>query len=249
MIQIAICDDDERDLLYLKDLILKIMSNYAVKCNVREFDSGEKLLESSLAFHLIFLDIMLGGKDGIDIGNVIFRRNRSITIIYQTSFGQYCKEATNRTHAFAFLEKPIQQEILEEQLEAFIDGNSSIDDIKMEFNNVKYIWKGNEIEELSVKLPVKNIIYFEYIKQRKEIKVFTEEREYIFTGKMRAVEEKMKPYGFETCCRGILVNLANIRKIKGYSVILNNGTTMPLSQRRVSEFKRKVNEHLHGSLK
>ncbi len=106
MLQIAICDDNEQDLLYLKYLIIEIMNRYSVLCNIWEYNSGEKLLESPLTFHLIFLDIMMGGKDGIDIGNIVYRKNRSIKIIFQTSFGCYCKEATNKTHAFAFLEKP-----------------------------------------------------------------------------------------------------------------------------------------------
>lgn len=50
-------------------------------------------------FHLIFLDIVMNGEDGIEIGRHIHRKNRSTKIIFQTNFGQYCKEAMNQRFA------------------------------------------------------------------------------------------------------------------------------------------------------
>ncbi len=244
MIYIAICDSNEGDLLHLKELILEILGSYYIQCNIYEFDSGEKLLESPLIFQLVFLDIALNGKDGIETGNIIYKKNHAIKIIFQTNFNQYCKEAINRTHAFAFLEKPLQKEILEEQLNEYIDNNENTSDIQITFNNVKYIVKEKEVEDYFVSLSVKNIIYFECIKLKKEIKIVTEQGNYIFTDTMSAIEEKMAPFGFETCCRGILVNIKKIRKIKGYTVFLNNGDSKPLSQRRVSEFKERVNQYV-----
>ena len=41
-------------------------------------------------------------------------------------------------------------------------------------------------------------------------------------------------------CRGILVNLKNVAKTKGYEVVLKNGTSVPLSQKRVAQFKERL---------
>ncbi|WP_110291358.1 LytTR family transcriptional regulator DNA-binding domain-containing protein [Lachnotalea glycerini] len=49
----------------------------------------------------------------------------------------------------------------------------------------------------------------------------------------------MKPYGFVTCYRGIIVNCANIIKIKNGTVYLGNGERLPLAQKRVLELKEK----------
>lgn len=74
MIQIAICDDDKKDVLHLRTILREIMDKFSLQYNIKEYDSGEKLLEAPLAFHLIFLDIVMDGKDGIEIGKQIFRK-------------------------------------------------------------------------------------------------------------------------------------------------------------------------------
>ena len=43
---------------------------------------------------------------------------------------------------------------------------------------------------------------------------------YEYPDAISGLEERMQPYGFETSCRGILVNLKNVAKAKGYEVIL-----------------------------
>lgn len=57
----------------------------------------------------------------------------------------------------------------------------------------------------------------------------------------------MRPFGFAVSCRGILVNIENVIRIEGYSLIMNNGEKIALSQRRVIEFKAKMNSYIHSS--
>ena len=59
------------------------------------------------------------------------------------------------------------------------------------------------------------------------------------------LEGELRKEGFETSCRGILVNLRNVAKIRGYEVTLRNGENVPLSQKRVTEFKTRLNECVH----
>lgn len=67
-----------------------------------------------------FMDIMMEGRNGIETGQELYSRNHSAKIIYITNFGQYCMDAVNTVHAFAFLEMPVSAEALEEQLQAFL---------------------------------------------------------------------------------------------------------------------------------
>ena len=96
-------------------------------------------------------------------------------------------------------------------------------------------------------IPVKEIVYFEYIKMQKEIKIVTTSGEYIYTEAMNKLEERMRPLGFEMCCRGILVNLDRVMRIKMYDILLDTGGKVPLSQRRVKEFKERINDHIRDS--
>ena len=247
MINIAICDDEKKDIVHLKSILQEVMDKYSMNYNIQEYESGESLMQTASLFHLIFLDIVMNGESGIEIGKHIHRRNRSTKIIFQTNFGNYCKEAMNRTHAFAFLEKPLEAPAVEEQIKEFFEDSEGMQDLFMDFHNVRYSLDGKDVVKSILSIPVKEIVYFEYIKMQKEIKIVTRSTEYIYTEAMNKLEEKMKPLGFEMCCRGILVNLERVMRIKMYDILLDTGGKVPLSQRRVKEFRERINEYLHDS--
>lgn len=248
MIQIAICDDSRTDLQQLKGIIQEIMERYSICYSIHEYESGEMLLETSLTFHLVFLDIIMNGKkDGIEIGKQLYRKNRFAKIIFQTNFGNFCKDAMNKSHAFAFLEKPLESSEVEEQIKEFFERSDGAQEVHVEFKNVRYVLDGKEVVKSVMVLPVKDIAYFEYLKMQKEIKIVTQKREFIFSEPMNKLEERMKPLGFEISCRGILVNLERILRIQRYNILLDTGSILPLSQRRVAEFKERINEYVHDS--
>lgn len=247
MINIAICDDEKKDIVHLKSILQEVMDKYSMNYDIQEYESGESLMQAASLFHLIFLDIVMNGESGIDIGKHIHRKNRSTKIIFQTNFGNYCKEAMNQTHAFAFLEKPLEVPAVEEQIKEFFEDSEGMQDLLMDFHNVRYSLDGKDVVKSILSIPVKEIVYFEYIKMQKEIKIVTRSTEYIYTEAMNKLEEKTRPLGFEMCCRGILVNLERVMRIKMYDILLDTGGKVPLSQRRVKEFKERMNEYLHDS--
>lgn len=247
MINIAICDDEKKDIAQLKSILQEVMDKYSVNYDIQEYESGESLMQAESLFHLIFLDIVMGSENGMEIGKHIHRKSRATKIIFQTNFGQYCQEAINRTHAFAFLEKPLKAPAVEEQIKAFFEDSEGTQDLVMDFHNVRYSVDGTDVVKSIVSIPVKEIVYFEYIKMQKEIKIVTRSGEYIYTEAMNKLEERMRPLGFEMCCRGILVNLERVTRIKMYDVLLDTDGKVPLSQRRVKEFRERINEYLHDS--
>lgn len=248
MIQIAICDDSRTDLQKLKSIIQEILDRYSVQYNIHEYESGEMLLEASLTFHLVFLDIVMnGGRDGIEIGKQLYRKNRTAKIIFQTNFGNFCKDAMNKSHAFAFLEKPLELFAVEEQIKEYFERSDGTQEVHVEFRNVRYVLDGKEVMKSVIDFLVKDITYFEYLKMQKGIKIVTRKGEFIFSEPMNKLEERMKPLGFEISSRGILVNLDRILRIQRYNILLDTGSVIPLSQRRVTEFKKRLNEYMHDS--
>lgn len=244
-LQIAICDDEKKELELLQNLLIEIMEEYAISYHIDQFISGEELLKSDLSFHLIFLDIIMAGKSGIEIASTIYKKNRSIRIIFQTNHGEYCKEAMNRCHAFAFLEKPLNKCDVKEQIKDFIENREQLEILQVEFKNVRFLISGEEVEREILILPVNSIIYFVYMKAQKRIKIVTEEGDFTYKETMQALEKRMQSFGFEVSCRGILVNISKIMKIKRYSIIMSNGENIALSQKRVAEFKEKINEYIN----
>lgn len=245
MLEIAICEDEQADRECLQGMLYTILDKYNIERQITCYSSGEELLDSGIQFQLIFMDIVMEGRNGIDIGQEIYNRNHTAKIIYQTNFGDYCREALNTVHAFAYMEKPVDARILEQQVVEFLKQYRK-EEVQLEFRSVSFEENGIAADKPSVLLSVSTIQYFEYVKTKKKVKIVTESTVYEYTDVISSLEARMRPYGFETSCRGILVNLRNVMKIKGYEVILRNGASVPLSQKRVTEFKKRLNECIHS---
>ena len=68
MYHIAICDDEKKDIVHLKSILQEVMDKYSMNYDIQEYESGESLMQAASLFHLIFLDIVMNGKDGMEIG-------------------------------------------------------------------------------------------------------------------------------------------------------------------------------------
>ena len=112
MFTVAICDDDKIVLSSIQKCIEEFATENNISISVDLYDSGKKLLESSLKYNVIFLDIILQTENGIDIGTQLRKLNAFTYIIYITNYKQYHETAHNNVHSFAFLTKPISKKII-----------------------------------------------------------------------------------------------------------------------------------------
>ncbi|NBI90932.1 response regulator [Lachnospiraceae bacterium] len=153
MLQIAVCKDEQADRDNLIDILKPLLDKYEEEYRITNFTSGGELLQSDDSFHLIFMDIMMEGRNGIETGQELYSQNHSAKIIYTTNFGQYCMDAVNTVHAFAFLEKPVSAEALEEQLQALLRQYWEAE-VRLEFQNVSYEENGVQSEKPTLLLLV-----------------------------------------------------------------------------------------------
>lgn len=247
--KIAICDDNEKELNSLKDMIEQYCSSMQLVYQLSTYFSGEELLNENINFDIVFLDISMKDMNGIETGQVIHKKNIRTKIIYVTSYEEYCKCAVNLVHAYAYLTKPVSQTDLVEQFASIISEITESDknSIKVEFYNVQVVTNGETYNRYIVQVPVEEIIYIEYIKLTRKIHIHTKNSNIIISNTMTEIEKKIHEYGFETCCRGFIVNLLYINRIKGLNIYLKDGTILPISQKRVVGFKDTLNDYIQRS--
>lgn len=246
MLQIAICDNSGENSRETRNLVEQTLDVYSLRYNLQTFETGEELLDSSVLFDLILMDAVLDGENSIEIGEKLYCRNRATKIIFQSHSGQYCKDAMNRAHAFAFLEKPIRKPVLERQIRDFLTTWGDAQETWISLGQTSMV--SLEDEKQLVRLPVRDILYFECQKNGKTIKAVTERGDFLYQGVLSDAEEKMEPFGFALCSRGILINLNRIARLEGYEVTMTNGVKLPLSQRRSTAFKEKVQEFYYNPI-
>ncbi|MBQ6807072.1 MAG: response regulator [Lachnospiraceae bacterium] len=115
MIKIAICDDEKQDRERLQELVYEYAQKYEQTYKIEIFESGEGYLNSGLVADILFLDIIMNNKDGIQIGEEVRKQKGNTIIIYTTNLNEKMAIAFNRIHSFGYLMKPIKSKDCDER--------------------------------------------------------------------------------------------------------------------------------------
>ena len=95
-----------------------------------------------------------------------------------------------------------------------------------------------------VRLKLNEILYFEYIKRSRKVLIALSDITYEYDCIFEKLVEELQPYDFVVNCRGNLVNLRHIEKIKGFIIYMDNGKELQIAQRRSNDFREEVNKFL-----
>ena len=220
MFTVAICDDDKIVLSSIQKCIEEFATENNISISVDLYDSGKKLLESSLKYNVIFLDIILQTENGID--------------------KQYHETAHNNVHSFAFLTKPISKKIIYKQLNDILIYES-------QNNDPLYIARFITYEQGLTEFNIDDIYFFEYIKKR-YVKICSKSGDYHFNEKIGNIDIDMAIYNFFMPHQSFVVNLKYVKDIKNYELLMTNGIRIPLSQKRAVLFKNALNNYLEKML-
>ncbi|WP_297136407.1 LytR/AlgR family response regulator transcription factor [Terrisporobacter sp.] len=232
MIKIAICDDD----LIILNQTKKLIEDYKKKdFDIYVYKSGEELLESKSIFDIIFLDIDMIGINGIETAKRIRLYDKQVKIIYVTNYTDYTYSAFS-VHAFGYLVKPIKEKDLHEQLNEALSYMVEDKEYLMEFIT----------NEGLVRVDLNKIYYFEY--ESRKVLMKTNDKTYILKEKISDISTKMKEYGFEMPHKSFVVNLYNVKSIKGYDIYMMNGSIVPLSQKKSTEFRNSLNIYISNHI-
>ncbi|MGL4106657.1 LytR/AlgR family response regulator transcription factor [Clostridium sp. LP20] len=228
MIKIAICDDDRNIINEIKNCI---ESYQGLEYSITTYGSGEELLEASEKFDLIFLDIDMTGINGIETAKEIRNYDKAVKIIYVTSYTDYLNLAFS-VHAFGYLNKPVKMEQIHSQLDEVLSYSMEEKEEVLEFITTEGV----------VRLTAKEIYYFEYINRTVKLKTLKES--YILRDKITRIANEMEEYGFLMPHKSFTVNLFHVKSIKGYDIFMMDGSIIPLSQKKSTEFRDEFNMFL-----
>lgn len=242
MIEIAICDDNEKDRNKIRSFVAEYMGKKKLSHSICTFKTGKELLESNHAFHIVFMDIVMGdGMNGILTGEKFRFINRKTIIIYTASYHHYIEQAMNRVHAFAYLDKPVIKDKMILQLDEALHIMKEEREQKQAVTfEVIEIAEGHHIETRIKEFDIDDIYYFEYVNRK--IMIRTVKGDFYFADQMKNVVHKMSGYAFESCHQSYLINLKYVIKVKGYDLYLKNGEKLPVSQKKSAKFRREVNQ-------
>ncbi|MDF2800294.1 MAG: response regulator [Anaerocolumna sp.] len=241
MITIAICDDDNSITKKLKEIIEEYCNMKSVEITFKIFHNGETLLISDALYDIIFLDIYMDGLNGIETAKHIRQKDQSVEIIFLTSFSGLTREALS-VHAFEYLEKPIQKEVIFHQMDEVISKLSYKKGIEENKAQIVSFYGGRN----DIGICVSDIYYFE--RTDRKIKAVTKKGNFILYETIASLEEKLQEFNFVTPHQSFVVNINNIKDYIKDQIIMTNYDIIPVAQKRSSELKRCMREFLQNKL-
>ena len=111
MIRIAICDDEASQAREIARIVGNFFQKQEIAHRIDLFSSGEALLKDQEFIDVVFLDIQMGGIDGIETAQELRNRDTRTVLFFITSYSQHIMRSMT-IHPFAFLVKPVEEKQL-----------------------------------------------------------------------------------------------------------------------------------------
>lgn len=223
-LNIAICDDSEDDLIKFNTILENYEIAKDVNFHIDTFQSAKELFsvyKKSNDYHLVFLDIEMPSVNGIRAAEIIRTTiDRHVTIIFISNYPQYMQDSF-KVHPFHYITKPVSTDAVYSVMDEIIHD--------IQESNLFYTLLSSNDKEVTVN--IKDIIYIDVTDGKKGILCFHTERNHLYSkGTISTWYEKLKDYNFFQCFRGILINLLHVHYFEKHTVVLDNGTTIPVNR-------------------
>ncbi|WP_068776863.1 LytTR family DNA-binding domain-containing protein [Paenibacillus sp. FJAT-26967] len=234
MYRVAICDDEEKQRELVKSILITLSIKINIEFEIELFGSGEQLvtyyLHHNPPFHILILDVEMGGINGIQTA----RRLRGLNnldeqIIFLTNYPEYMVESFD-VMTFQYLIKPVAPPILEEKMiklcqyfqaldKKFMVIKSAYDEVVIKYDDLISI-------EAAKSLTIKSKLHFTTVNQT-----------YGSKGTLSDYALTLKDSNFLQIHRSIIINLLHVRKFASGVVLMSNGSELPIGRSKVKEVK------------
>lgn len=231
MLSIAVCDDEVLDCCKIAGMIKEVLEELDVSFIIRQFYSGKQLLQAAGEFDIIFLDIMMGGMDGMDTARLLRNKAYENMLIFISSSRGYVFEAYD-VEAFQYLVKPVDQGKLRSILQRAV--------LKFQKDSQEFILVQSKGQ--TRKLFLKNIYYFEIC--GRVISAHGTDGVFQYYGQIGGLEEHLQDKGFFRCHKSFLVNLSCISRYGHQELFLENEEKIPMAKRRQAAFEQEFMDYM-----
>lgn len=225
--EIAICDDEKE----IREMLGEKVKMLYPDVTPFFYSTGEELLSLDRQPDILFLDIQMPGKNGIEIAKELRRKWRDTILIFVTAIEEYVFQAFD-VEAFHYLVKPFSDEKFHEVITRAVDHIHNRK-CKKETEPEKYMMihtSGNHVKVL-----VNDIVYVEVFNRKVMIHKVNETIEYY--GKLSELAKNLGEDFFRPH-RAYLIHFKYVIKYDASSITMKNGTAL-MAKANFPEFVQK----------
>lgn len=233
---VAIVDDMEDDRSRLSKDVHALLAQKGCVCNVQAYSSAEEFLSdlSLGTVDIAFLDVRMGGMDGIELATRLRNADKSLVIVFVTSSREYALDAFP-THPFDYLVKPYTRERLSTVLEDVLASLRMRDEHKTIQVDVPY---GN------IDVPLDRVVVIE-ARRHSSVLTLEDGQEIRSTMSFAEVNDLVSSEDqFLLVNRGVVINMDHVVSVENATVVMEGGLRLPLRKRDRGELARTITQHM-----
>jgi len=222
---IAICDDNEPDIKYIKKIIKNEFDSHNIKYELKLYNNAQSLLQAnqSQPFDVIFLDLDMPDINGMDTASQLNQYTTSTEIIFVTNHDELVYKAY-RFKALGFIRKKYLETEIGEILDVLIETINS---------RQKYIVFSDSKTEF--KCLINDIFYIQ--SDDHYVDIITKEKKHTLRESLNNIERLYAHLGFIRVHSRYLVNFRYIYSIEKNTIILNSKHQLPISRSKIIAVK------------
>ena len=231
MIRVFLCDDDPSYLEYLSGIVGQFFQQNKIEAGIKTFLDGETLLEEPEMADLVFLDVEMPEKSGIEIGKCIKEKN-PYALIFIVSFTERYLDDAMDFHVFRYIEKStLSDRIMRNLSDALVAYKNTNPKITITQNGETIVCREADI------VMIEN--------QKRCVHIYTMNHKYVVKGKLEDWEHKLNQIRFCKSHTSFLVNLDYVSRFTKNEIVLAKGKyTAHVSRRMYVKFCKMYEEYL-----
>lgn len=225
---IVICDDEAAT----RELLAEKVQKYDINVQIQFYETGENLLLQEQEPDILFLDIQMPGRNGMEIAKELRKKWSNVVLIFVTAIEEYVFEAFD-VGAFNYLIKPLTDEKFEEVISKAVkqlNGKNQQAKLAQEEKYIMIETKGSHM-----KIFAEKIVYAEVFNRKVMLHTIDNSIEYY--GKLSDLERSLGEDFFRPH-RAYLVHFKYVAKYTATSISLKNGTAL-MAKANFGEFVQK----------
>lgn len=232
--RIAIAEDERSCARTLQDYLKKYETEYDCKLDALHYRSGEELLSAfQNQFELIFLDVAMGGINGLETAKRIRKLDPDVVIIFITNLAQYAINGYE-VDALDYILKPVSYFSFSQRLSRAL--------ARIRSRSKKYIMISDR--NGSHRLDLDEIYYVD--RQGHNLTYHTSSGKYTVIGTLKEAEKQLAQHHFFRCNSGYLVSLKHVESVKDGCAMIN-GEALLISRPKKSSFMEALADYIGGS--
>ncbi|MEG1475550.1 MAG: LytTR family DNA-binding domain-containing protein [Longicatena sp.] len=232
--KIAICDDDEKDINHITNLLNTYRTKKNIELNFDVFINATDLLSivNVVHYNLILLDIVMPGFNGLQAAKEIRSSENDVPIVFLTSSPDFAVDSYS-VKARDYILKPISKNKLFSTLDSLI---------KEESNAIPTI--AIKTQSSLIQLAYNKIIYVEVMNKHLYFHL-TDGSVRKFSASLSEYEKQLlEQPEFMKVHRSYIVNFAHMSELTTNSFFSQNGNVIPVSRLLYSDIRKEFMNYL-----